>query len=129
MCPKLDKKQDGVQQSLVGFLSPPTRNLSDSASQCSYSPSTPDRASLQSSTFHTYSDSTSSYPPTPSTSDRSDLPSTSQNSDHEIVDKSLPGDQYYSIDDSQSLSSDPLTLHSENHQVFLNAPLSTPSPQ
>ena len=96
MCPKLDKKQASVQQSLVGFLSPPTHNLSDSASHCSYSPSTPDRASLQSTTSHTYSDSTSSYPSTPSTSDRSDLPSTSQNSDH---------------------------------QVFLNAPLSAPSPQ
>ena len=129
MCPKLDKKQAGVRQSLVGFLSPPTHNLSDSASHCSYSPSTPDRASLQSSTSHTYSDSTSSYPPTPSTSDRSDLPSTSQNSDHGIVDKSLPGDQYYSIDNNQSLSSDPLTLHSENRHVFLNAPLSVPSLQ
>ena len=45
------------------------------------------------------------------------------------MDQTLPGNQYYNIDDSQSLSSDYLTLHSENRQVFVNAPLSVPSPQ
>lgn len=130
MCPKLDKKQDSVQQSLVVFFLHPliifliVLATAPIALALLIGPA----FNLPPST-HILIALAHIYPPTPSTSDRSDLPSTSQNSDHRIVDKSLPGDQYYSIDDSQPLSSDPLTLHSENHQVFLNAPLSAPSPQ